>query len=243
MRGGECGSHREFTIMKLASQDSIASLDADFGAMAVKRGRYAWGLPQLSMREKAFVFVAADLCCRALQFPLQTHVMMALSNGVKLEDIREVVRHLAPYVGYPTAAETLMRLIEIEKAAGEAGLATNDENSGTPQGQPQEARLPDGAVQQLKALDEDFAAFVQEQFEERWGRPNLTVAERALATIATDVLNGTLDQSFAQHVGLALDNGAAEEKVRAVLLLVAEFGMAKTGRAFAALADVLAARR
>ncbi|SPL88324.1 unnamed protein product [[Actinomadura] parvosata subsp. kistnae] len=228
--------------MKLASQDAIQALDADFAAMAVKRGHYAWGLPQLSMREKAFVFVAADLCNRSLQFPLQTHVMMALSNGVTLEDIREAVRHLAPYVGYPTAAEALMRLGEIEKAAVEAGLATGGKESGNGHAG-QAIELPERVVQATKSLNEDFAAFLQEVFAERWGRPNLTVAERALCTIATDVLNGTLEQSFAQHVGLALDHGAGEEQVQAVLLLVAEFGVAKAGRGFAALADVLAARR
>lgn len=46
--------------MELASQDTVSGLDRDFGAMAVKRGLFAWGLPQLTMREKAFVFVAAE---------------------------------------------------------------------------------------------------------------------------------------------------------------------------------------
>jgi alkylhydroperoxidase/carboxymuconolactone decarboxylase family protein YurZ len=228
--------------MKLASQDTIVALDADFGAMAVKRGRFAWGLPQLSMREKAFVFVAADLCCHDLRFPLQTHVTMALSRGVELEAVREAVRHLAPYVGYPTAAEALMRLIEMEKAAGEAGHAANGSGSGSGCGEGTAAKLPDHVLEEVRALDEGFAEFLEEQFAERWGRVNLTVAERALCTIATDVLNGTLDQSFQEHVGLALDNGAGEEKVRAVLLLVAEFGIAKSWRAFTALQEVLDAR-
>ncbi|MEV0234079.1 carboxymuconolactone decarboxylase family protein [Nonomuraea sp. NPDC050786] len=223
--------------MKLASQDTVTSLDADFGAMAIKRGRYAWGLPELTMREKAFVFVAADLCCHNLQFPLQTHVTMALSNGVRLDDIREAIRHLAPFVGYPTAAETLMRLIEIEKAVGQ-----NLDEPAADHGPGRTVELPEQALQNGKALDEGFAAFLREQFEERWGRANLTVAERALCTIATDVLNGTLDQSFHLHVALALENGAGEEKIRAVLRLVSEFGLAKAWRAFAALSDVLAPR-
>lgn len=226
--------------MKLDSQDMIVALDADFGAMAVKRGRYAWGMPELSMREKAFVFVAADLCCHNLQFPLQAHVMMALSNGVRLEAVREAVRHLAPYVGYPTAAEALMRLTEIGKAAGEAGLIKTGPDSGAQtSADGEEAKLPDDVLEAAERLDERFAAFLREQFEERWGRPDLTVAERALCTIATDVLNGTLDDSFREHVRLALDNGAAEEQVRAVLLLVAEFGVTKTWRAFTALRDIL----
>ncbi|TMR42425.1 dehydrogenase [Actinomadura geliboluensis] len=222
--------------MKLAAQDKITALDADFGAMAVKRGRYAWGLPDLTMREKAIVFVAADLCSRGLQFPLQAHVTMALSNGVELEVIREAVRHLAPYAGYPTAAEALMRLREIEAATGGAGA----DAGGADAADAAPVKVPDNYLRDAEALDEHFAAFLREQFEERWGRPTLTMAERALCTIATDVLNGELEVLFREHVRLALDGGAGEEKIRAVLLLVAEFGVAKARRAFAALRDILA---
>jgi len=48
-------------------------------------------------------------------------------------------------------------------------------------------------------------------------------------------MNGTLDESFRMHVDLALEHGAGEEQVRAVLLLVSEYGIAKSWRAYAAL--------
>lgn len=223
--------------MKLASQDAVTALDPDFGRMAVHIGRHAWGIPQLTMREKAFAFVAADLCNHNIQFPLQAHVTMGMANGVTIDDVREAVRHLAPYVGYPTSAETLMRLNEIERAAGV-------ERDGAP-AEPAEAipaELPAGVLDRVRALDGDFAGFLEHQFAERWARPNLTVRERALCTIAADVMNGTLDASFDLHVDLALAAGAGEEQVRAVLLLVAEYGIAKSWRAYAAL-DAHLARR
>jgi alkylhydroperoxidase/carboxymuconolactone decarboxylase family protein YurZ len=77
----------------------------------------------------------------------------------------------------------------------------------------------------------------QEQFIDRWGRPHLTIRERALCTIATDVLNGTLDESFRLHVDLALRDGAGMAQIRAVLLLVAEFGIAKAWQAYRALSE------
>jgi alkylhydroperoxidase/carboxymuconolactone decarboxylase family protein YurZ len=215
--------------MKLASQDAVAALDPDFGQMAVHIGRHAWGLPDLTMREKTFVFVAADLCNHNIQFPLQAHVMMGMSNGVAIDDVREAVRHLAPYVGYPTAAETMMRLIEIEKAAG-----VEREPGGTPTEAPS-AEIPADVLDGVRPLDADFAGFLEHQFAERWARPNLTVRERALCTIAADVMNGTLEDSFRLHVDQALANGAGEEQVRAVLLLVSEYGIAKSWRAYAAL--------
>ena len=57
----------------------------------------------------------------------------------------------------------------------------------------------------------------------------------ALACVAADVLNQTLDESFELHVDLALRAGASDEQVRAVLLLVAEYGVAKAWRAYRAL--------
>lgn len=69
------------------------------------------------------------------------------------------------------------------------------------------------------------------------GRPGLTVRERALCTLATDVLNSTLDESF-RLLDLALTHGAGMTQVRAVLLLLAEFGIAKAWRAYRALSEV-----
>ena len=48
--------------MKLANQDQVQALDPAFGRIAVEVGMHAWALPQLTMREKAFVFLAADFC-------------------------------------------------------------------------------------------------------------------------------------------------------------------------------------
>lgn len=214
--------------MKLTNQETVAAIDADFSEMAIQVGQHAWGIADLTMREKAFVFVAADLSTHGLGFPLETHVKMAQSQGVPLDFIKEAVRHLAPYVGYPTAAEALMRLAELD-----------DASEHRPDGQRGEAFDVDtSAVRRILGLDEDFARFLHDQFVQRWGRPDLTVRERALCTIATDVLNGTLDESFRLHVGLALDHGAEMAQVRAVLLLLAEFGIAKVWRAFRTLSRI-----
>jgi len=222
--------------MKLASQDAVVALDEDFGKMAVRVGRHAWGLPELTMREKAFVFVAADMCNHNLQFPLQAHVTMAVSNGVGLDGIREAVRHLAPYVGYPTAAETLMRLAEIEGSLPGPAVVTGEQAAA-----PGPVEPPVLDVTDIRRLDDAFADFLAQQFDERWGRAGLSPRERALCTIATDVMYGTLDESFRLHVGLALDSGAGEQQVRAVLLLLAELGVARSWRAYRALAGMVAA--
>src|SRR3569833_1325830 len=86
------------------------ALDAEFGRMAAEVGMHAWSLPQLTMREKTFAFLAADLCTANVGFPLLTHVQMAEANGVSVAECVAAIRHLAPYAGYPTAAVALQRL-------------------------------------------------------------------------------------------------------------------------------------
>jgi 4-carboxymuconolactone decarboxylase len=207
--------------VKLANQDQVAALDPTFGRMAAEVGMHAWSLPQLTMREKTFVFLAADLCTANVGFPLSTHVEMAAANGVSVAECVAAIRHLAPYAGYPTAAVALQQMGQ--------------------RGDPEEPRpvhdwdLAAETVEALTDLDEQFAEFVANQYHQRWGSGDLSQRERALACIAVDVLNQTLDESFSLHIDLAFDAGAGDEQVRAVLLLVAEYGIAKAWRAYRAL--------
>ena len=211
--------------MKLANEDQVAALDPEFGRMAAEVGMHAWSLPQLTMREKAFVFIAADLCTANIGFPLLTHVQMAGANGVSVPECVAAIRYLAPYAGYPTAAVALQQLRQL--------------NDAEPR-EPQPVHGWDLAAETFDALaelDEEFAVFVANQYTQRWGTDELSPRERALTCIAADVLNQTLDESFSLHVDLALAAGADDKRIRAVLLLVAEYGIAKAWRAYKALAS------
>lgn len=212
--------------MKLVNSDRIAALDAEFGRMAAEVGVHAWSIPALTMREKAFVFLAADLCSANLGFALQTHVEMAAAQGVPLAECIGAIRHLAPYVGYPTAAVALQTLCELPPG-GRSDSRTADR-----------VELPRAVEESLRALDTDFADFFATQFEQRWESNDLSPRERALACLATDVLNQTLEESFALHVKLATAAGATTEQIRGVLLLVAEYGVAKAWRAYRVLAGM-----
>jgi 4-carboxymuconolactone decarboxylase len=207
--------------VKLANQDQVAALDPTFGRMAAEVGMHAWSLPQLTMREKTFVFLAADLCTANVGFPLVTHVQMAEANGVSVTECVAAIRHLAPYAGYPTAAVALQQI---------------GQGRGSEEPQPVHRwDLAAETVDALTALDDEFAGFVANQYNQRWSGGELSQRERALACIAVDVLNQTLDESFSLHIDLAFGAGAGDEQVRGVLLLVAEYGIAKAWRAYRAL--------
>ena len=208
-------------------QEQVQALDPAFAQMATEVGLHAWSLPQLTMREKTFVFLAADLCTASVGFPLATHVQMAEANGVGMPECIAAIRHLAPYVGYPAAAVALQQLRTDDSARKGRSVEV------------QRQTLPEHVFATLNALDEDFAGFMAEQFNQRWNCDDeLSARERALSCLAADVLNQTLDESFALHVHLATAAGAGRTQINAVLLLVAEYGIAKAWRAYRALGDL-----
>ncbi|MER7500881.1 carboxymuconolactone decarboxylase family protein [Nonomuraea pusilla] len=206
------------TQQQLAGADGLAHLDPVFAQMALSAGHNLWGLPNLTTREKAFICLTADLCHPHLGTPLAMHVQMALTGGVDPESIRELFRHLAPYVGYPILVTAFQRLTEL-------GLPEARDH------QPLKAGALDGTlarvVQNLKAAAPGLADFSEQQLAQRWARPYLDVRERALACLVVDVFYQTLGESFQLHARLARAAGAGEETLHDLLRGVAEFGLAR----------------
>ncbi len=61
-----------------------------------------WERPELSKRDRSLITVAALV---ALNRPeqLKHHLGRAVENGVKVEELKEVITHLAFYSGWPCA--------------------------------------------------------------------------------------------------------------------------------------------
>ncbi|WP_280239895.1 carboxymuconolactone decarboxylase family protein [Nocardia abscessus] len=213
-------------MTQLAGADALTSLDPVFAQLAVGVGHNLWGLPHLTPREKVFLCLTADLCHPHLGVPLAMHVEMATANGVEPEAIRELYRHLAPYVGYPILVSAFQRLAELGlPAAQDTGPVAPVPPSGAL------AR----AVRDLQDVDPGLAAFTEDQFAQRWARPYLSVRERALACLVVDIFYQTLGASLHLHAELARADGATEETFRDLIRGVAEFGLARAWAAAAAL--------
>lgn len=213
-------------MIQLSGADALTALDPVFAQYAVGAGHNLWGLRHLTMREKAFVCLTADLCHPHLDRPLAMHVGMALGNGVDAEAIRELYRHLAPYVGYPIVVTAFERLTEL-------GLPEARDD------QPVEPAPLAGplarAVHALEDVDPGLAAFTEDQLAQRWARPHLSVRERAIACLVVDVLYGTLGESLHLHAELARSAGAGDDTLRDLLRGVAEFGLPRAWAAARAL--------
>ncbi|MGY2124285.1 carboxymuconolactone decarboxylase family protein [Nocardia gipuzkoensis] len=214
-------------MTQLSGADALTALDPVFAQLAVGAGDNLWGLTHLTMREKAFVCLTSDLCHPHLDLPLSIHVRMALTNGVEPEAIRELYRHLAPYVGYPVVVSAFQRLREL----------------GLPEAQDVDLVSPvpltgalSSTVRALEDVDARLAAFTEDQLAQRWARPHLSVRERAIACLTVDVFYQTLGESMHLHAELARAAGATEETFRDLLRGLAEFGLA---RAWAAARELL----
>ncbi|NUP09759.1 MAG: dehydrogenase [Polyangiaceae bacterium] len=210
--------------MKLPSK-SVEDLDPAFGRMAVEVGQQAWAIPELTMREKALILLASDICQQHLDLPLSLHLQVGLANGLTFEDVREAVRHLALYAGFPAALRALARVAEVEAERGSAP-------SSAPADQPA-FELPKDICDQLTAFDPWFADFVTRQVGRAFRRGGLSAKERTLLAIAADVCHQTLGRSMAANVGIALGAGVSAVQIRAALHLLTE--VVGVGRAWAAL--------
>ncbi len=71
------------------------SIDHVFGAI--------WTRPGLDRRSRSLVTLGALIALRASD-ELKYHFPIALRNGLSIEEIAEVIYHMAGYAGYPAAA-------------------------------------------------------------------------------------------------------------------------------------------
>lgn len=71
------------------------AIDHVFGAL--------WTRPGLDRRSRSLVTLGALIALRAGD-ELKYHFPIALRNGLTLEEIEEVIYHIAGYAGYPAAA-------------------------------------------------------------------------------------------------------------------------------------------
>jgi 4-carboxymuconolactone decarboxylase len=177
--------------MRLASEDRVTALDPIFGQMGIEAGRHIWSIPHLTLREKTFLCLVADVCHSHLGLPFELHVGMGMKQGVTKEDFRELLRHLGPYAGYTACAAAFERFLEVakhlrmpepiapERDEGEAALAPG---------------YPTSVLEHLGRLDAPLAEYVAQQAHHVWGRGGLSHRERAIVWLAVDVFYQTLDE-------------------------------------------------
>jgi alkylhydroperoxidase/carboxymuconolactone decarboxylase family protein YurZ len=218
--------------MDLASENRVLLLDPVFGPMGVEAGREIWTSNDLTARERAILLIAGDVVVPELGLPFELHVEMAVAKvEMPIEHIREILRHIAPDAGLNITAMAFQKL-EIVLAQFETEPHRQDlENA--------RATLADGPfsaarLQPLRIRDPVFADLIQRRCNRMWSRPLLSARERAFATLAVDVIGGTLGAAFSVHLAIARSVGLVREDVFAMLRVMAEFSIPKAWEAHVA---------
>lgn len=76
-----------------------------------------YGRPGLSLRDRELITVAMLAAMGACEPQLDVHLAGARNVGISVEELREVVIHVAPYAGFPAAINAMRRLQALEPAA------------------------------------------------------------------------------------------------------------------------------
>jgi 4-carboxymuconolactone decarboxylase len=208
----------------------LAAIDPQFEKMALETGRLTYELTGTSVREKLLQNITNDVCRLQLGLALQLHVTAAKMHGIPYSDLLALVRFVAPYAGYPAAADALGRIGEIAAQIGMDSEAGAD---------PEKDPITDGRQGQpnavLSSSDEWTADFLVSRTSRAWSEARLSPRERAIVALTADVSLQSLGQSFRKHVELLRECGASDHDVRDVVRFTAEMSLSKVVAAMAEL--------
>ncbi|MEV6273405.1 hypothetical protein AB0L64_39985 [Kribbella sp. NPDC051936] len=210
-------------------------MDPVFEQMALETGSRTFGLSGTSVREKFLQLFAHDVCRLNLGMAFRMHVMAATTmHGVPYADVLAVIRFVAPYSGYPAAADALGRLPEIVRNLGldtdvPADAALDSVDAGRP-GQPDSAPA---------SADAWLTGFVMSRVGRSWSEERLSIRERAFVAMTTDVCFQTLGSTFERHVRIAQNDGVPDDDIRDAIRFTAELGIVRTVNALEELEKIL----
>lgn len=213
---------------------ALAAIDRRFQGVALETASFTYALPGTSVREKLLQNIADDVCSGQLGLAFRMHLAAARMHGVPITDVMALLRFVAPYAGYPAAADALGRLGEIVAEVGmEAAVDPDPALDPVPGGRPEQSDVA------FLSPDSWMSAFLASRTARAWSEERLTPRERAIVAITTDVGLQTLGESFRTHVRLLLRCGALADHVRDVVRFTAELGLAGSTAAMAELECVL----
>lgn len=108
-------------------QSSQQTAQQAFGDIAPKLAQLSdsvlfddvWQRPGLSPRERSLITVAALVALNRME-QLPFHLHLAERHGVSIEQLAELITHLAFYAGWPAAASAVARLRELKQEPSHA---------------------------------------------------------------------------------------------------------------------------
>jgi 4-carboxymuconolactone decarboxylase len=172
-----------------------------------------WKRPGLGRRDRNIVTLAA-LVARNQAIEMPFYLNLALDNGVKPQEISELITHLAFYSGWANAkaAIAVTKDVFAERKIGLDQL---------PAASPALLPLNEAAeADRAKRVGEQFGAMfpgvvqytTDVLFRDLWLRPDLAPRDRSLVTISALIANGQVAQ-LTGHIPIGMNNGLTQPEI------------------------------
>lgn len=200
----------------------LVEADPAFARLGLETGQLTYALPATTVREKVLQNLADDVCRGDLGLAFQLHVTSAHLQGLSYADLLALIRFVAPYAGYPAAADAIGRVGGIAAAAGMDTSVVED------------AAAPAGAGTDFGCADPWLADFARSRSARAAGEKRLDEREQALVALTAAISLGTFGLEFAVLVHRALDV-AGPDAVRDAVRFCGETGLMHAVRAMAEL--------
>lgn len=174
-----------------------------------------WARKELAPRDRSLITLAA-LVATGKTGQTGTHARRALDNGVKPEEIGELITQLGFYTGWPNAASAVM---EVKRVFDERGISPAEPAAAVarvdlePGAEAARRAAVDTAVAPTAPALADLTNRVL--FGKVWRRPDLSARDRSLITMAALIAIGQPEQ-LPFHISRAMDNGLSRLEVSEV---------------------------
>jgi 4-carboxymuconolactone decarboxylase len=178
-----------------------------------------WERAELKPRDRSLVTVSA-IVSTGKTAQIGGHTRRALDNGVKPEEIGELITHLAFYTGWPNAMSAVTEVKKVFDERNIAPLHSSDAARIELEATAEAARSAtvNGAVAPTAAALADLTNRVL--FGDLWQRPDLSARDRSLITMAALIAVGQPEQ-LPFHANRAMDNGLTTQEASEVVTHVA----------------------
>jgi 4-carboxymuconolactone decarboxylase len=169
-----------------------------------------WRRPGLSPRDRSIITVSA-LIARNQTIEMPFYLNLALDNGVKPQELSEIITHLAFYSGWANA----MSAVAVTKDIfSQRGIGSDQLPARSPELLPLN---PSAEAQRLASVDQQlgpgFPGLVQYTtdilFHDLWLRPDLAPRDRSLVTVSALIASGQFAQ-LPDHLTRAMNNGLTQ---------------------------------
>ena len=201
------------------------------GSMAFDVVGSMWSRPQLCRRDRSLLVISV-LAAQARDEELVSHTGFGLLNGLKPDEIEEILLHVAAYAGFPAAMASSRRIdkalmaasgaetIEARQAATRKSDSERDHDGAqvlasiTGEAAPRAPAEALGWMEQM--LGEVGVIALRWAFGEIWSRPQLSKRDRSIVVIAILVALGATPE-LAVHAPAGLRHGLTRVEIEEVV--------------------------